>query len=636
MNQDGGSQPAAGVLSLASAGRAAYWLFPSLLCLAIYWLGLKAWFRQDDFAWLSLHLSVREPGDLWNALFAPKSFGTIRPLSERGFFLVFHALFGLNALPYRLMVFATQFANLVLLSSVTLRLTGSRTAGLLAPVFWIANVSLPLALCWTSAYNQLLCVFFLLLSLYLLLRYIETERRKFLVWQWITFLLGFGALEVNIVYPALAAAYTLCGARKHFTKTLWMFVPSAVYAAVHLRVAPTPSGGVYAMHFDASVFSTLWTYWKMALGPDTLRAHGHLPSGLASAATLFLTAAAIAFVVWRLRKGQPLALFPLLWFLIVLAPFLPVRDHVSDYYLAAPSAGLAMLGAWAVAGGLNAGWKARVAAFLAAAIYFGASLPVVRAGVRWNYETSQAVRRLVLGVERAGKLHPGKIVLLTGVDTTLFWGGIYDKPFRLVGVSDVYLTPDSDANIESQNRTGTVSEFVLPAAVASQALARDDAVVYEVGGPRLKNVTTLYREIARAQWGSAGEPRRVDAGNPLFADQMGPEWYPIEGSFRWMSKRATVRLGAPRSAGERLYISGYCPAQQVDKGPLKVIVGADGRLYPPFFLTEPDARFEISFPLPDGLVGQDSVQVSVEVERTLVSPSDGRSLGLVFGSFAIR
>ena len=37
--------------------------------------------------------------------------GTVRPLSERLFFLGFWHLFGMEALPYRIFVFATQFCE---------------------------------------------------------------------------------------------------------------------------------------------------------------------------------------------------------------------------------------------------------------------------------------------------------------------------------------------------------------------------------------------------------------------------------------------------------------------------------------------------------------------------------------------
>ena len=42
------------------------------------------------------------------------------------------------------------------------------------------------------------------------------------------------------------------------------------------------------------------------------------------------------------------------------------------------------------------------------------------------------------------------------------------------------------------------------------------------------------------------------------------------------------------------------------------------------------------FRLPTGLVGKERIEVGLEVDRTFVTPSDTRALGLVFGSFAIR
>ena len=66
-------------------------------------------------------------------MFAPLAQGTIRPWSERGFFLLFYSLFGLEALPFRIWVFLTQFANLILVASLTIRITKSRLAGFLRP-----------------------------------------------------------------------------------------------------------------------------------------------------------------------------------------------------------------------------------------------------------------------------------------------------------------------------------------------------------------------------------------------------------------------------------------------------------------------------------------------------------------------
>ena len=104
---------------------ALWWSAPPFICLLFYWHGLTAWFQTDDFAWLGLGLEVHDLRSLWDALFQPRAQGTIRPWSERVFFMGFYTLFGLDALPFRIWVFLTQFANLALLASIARRVTGS-------------------------------------------------------------------------------------------------------------------------------------------------------------------------------------------------------------------------------------------------------------------------------------------------------------------------------------------------------------------------------------------------------------------------------------------------------------------------------------------------------------------------------
>src|SRR5271170_5366819 len=114
---------------MTRARTVAYWTVPALICLAVHWQGFEAWFRQDDFAWLSLYSHIHSFPDLVWWLFRPQAQGTIRPWSERAFFIAGYALFGLNALPYRIVIFATQFAALALTQAVGARLTASRAAG---------------------------------------------------------------------------------------------------------------------------------------------------------------------------------------------------------------------------------------------------------------------------------------------------------------------------------------------------------------------------------------------------------------------------------------------------------------------------------------------------------------------------
>src|SRR5260370_2419005 len=127
----------------------AWWLAPSLLCLLLYWRGFTAWFRADDFAWLGVGLYIQNFHDFLSAMFSAQAQGTIRPWSERALFMAGFGIFGLDALPFRIVIFATQFANLALVASIGARLSGlpkgdspgglSYSAGFWAAIFWVLN-----------------------------------------------------------------------------------------------------------------------------------------------------------------------------------------------------------------------------------------------------------------------------------------------------------------------------------------------------------------------------------------------------------------------------------------------------------------------------------------------------------------
>lgn len=617
--------------------RAAWWVAPILLFLLLYWPGLWIWFMQDDFAWLSLNLRWKEGHNLWSLLFQPSGHGTLRPLSERVFFLGFYQLFGLTALPFRVWIYATQIANLVLIAIITRRITGSRHAGFWAPVFWMANAAVAGTLSWICAYNQILCGFFILLAFYFLLKYIETERRYYYVLQWTAFLLGFGALEANLVYPMVAAAYCWCCARKHFWSTLPMFVVSGAYILANQLLVPKAVAGPYSMHFDVMMPVTLSRYWIWAFGGMQLDKLFGATAWLQATivAACLLTIALLGFVVWKIWKREWLAGFMLLWFPLVLSPVVPLRDHFTDYYLTLPTIGIAMLGAWALAEAWKAGVAWKIAALFLAVAYLAPSASTTRHTVTWNLARSVAVREFVLGVGHAQELHPNKIILLSELPPDLFWSAMRDKPFPLVGAREVYLTPETEQTIPAHSELAVLTDFILPPAPMIKALAAGEAVVYEAKKPVLKNVTLLYGSRARWKW--KGElARRVDVGNPLFADQLGDGWYPIEGGYRWMRGQAAVRLGGPRSAGEKLYITGYSSGEGLKQGPVELSLMMDGSKLGVVGLTKADAQFDASFVLPASLVGKDSVEMRLAISRTFISADGGRELGAAFGVFAVR
>lgn len=616
--------------------RALYWLGPPLFCIALYWYGILAWFQADDFAWLSLHQRIQSFSDFWALLFEPMAQGTIRPLSERVFFLACYHWFGLNALPYRLVVFGTQWVSLALLAWMVARITGSRAAGFWAALLWIANSALVTAMTWSSAYSQVLCGAFLLAALACWMRYLETGRWWWYWCQATVFVAGFGALEINVVYPALAAAYVvLLAPREKWHFALLRLAPlvllSVGYFAWHSKIAPTGVAGPYALHLDASVFRTLGIYLRWAVVPSEWEGMAR-PRWIARVSLVIFG----ILVIWLALKPSPLrrvVWFAIAWFAITVTPILPLRDHVTDYYLTLPVIGVAML-----LGALLAA-RPRLAA-VPVALYLALMLPAANAGSRWYADRSQHVRTLVLGVMRGREQHPGQAILLDAVDDELYSAAIAHSAFGAVGVREVYLAPDALNRIHAPGNLLSVVTFTLPPGPALRALADDQIVVYRAGpeqmlSGRLKNVTSIYEQ-------TAGErlkdelPERVDVANRLDAYLVGPGWYPREGDHRWMSARGTVKLGYHGEPGAQLELTGWCPVEQVRSGALHMKVFVNGVEAGEENFFQPELPFHRLLEIPGVARPNGPLEVTVAVDRTFGPPKDYRNLGLAFGVFEIK
>ncbi|MGA7241373.1 MAG: hypothetical protein WBY44_37165 [Bryobacteraceae bacterium] len=622
---------------MTRARAVAYWTVPALICLAVHWRGFEAWFRSDDFAWLSLFSHIHSLPDLLGALFLPKAQGTIRPWSERAFFIVGYALFGLNALPFRIVIFATQFAGLALTQAVGVRLTGSRAAGFCAAILWTINSSTMEPLGWVCVYNEVMCAAFLLGALYMLMRYIETGDRRYKIGEWVVFLLGFGALELNVVYPALAAGYILLCTydrppglstrRRRVLQALPMFAVSIVYTAIHTLAAPPSATGDYAMHFGPSLLRTLGVYWTWSVGPVYLETPRHLRRWMLLAAIALVSLGLLLFLVRKLRAGYPAVLFCIVWYVVTFAPTLPLRDHITEYYPYIPVIGLAWLGAWGLVEAWRRGGGARNAAVALAALYVCLVLPRTVRASNWNYGLTEKARDLVAGVARARQLHPGKAILLEDVDEDEFLNAVRDKAFALIDAKQVYLAPGSEKRLTQDAEWGRVEDYILDPSVVAQALDHGNLQVYDVRGGTLRNITSRYRLMLPA----VGLPLRVSVSDSLTAYLLGPGWYTLDIDHRWMGKRATLRMGAPTEPERKLYLTGYS-AEAL--GLAEVTVSVNDIALPSASVHP--GPFVASFALPDSVVGTGEIQVAIQVNKTFRPPGDPRDLGLSFGVFEIR
>jgi hypothetical protein len=621
---------------MTRARAVAWWTVPSLVCLLIHWQGFTAWFRADDFAWLSNFNRIHSFHDLLVILFLPQAEGTIRPFSERAFFTIGYGLFGLDALPFRIAIFATQFAALALAALVGAKLTGSRAAGFCAALLWAINSATVQPLAWACVYNEVMCACFLLLAFYFLLRHIETSdgnpaarryKSRFKICEWVVFLLGFGALELNVVYPVLAGAYTLLCARKFFRGTLPMLGVSIGYTIMHTLVAPPRTSGDYVMHFGPSMLRTLAVYWTWSVGPVFLPTSKHIRLWMLLAGVAVISVGMLVFLALRLRAGRRAALFCIAWYLVTFAPMLPLRDHMTEYYPYIPVIGLAWLGGWGLVEAWRRASSGRAAAVTLAALYAAMALPRTVTASEWNHRLTIKARDLVEGVARARELHPGEAILLYGADDEQFLNAIRQKAFPLIGMNNVYLAPGSEKQIAEPADWGRVEDYILAPGIVARALDLGELQVYNVHGSVLRNITTDYGDTLS----EGGLPLRISAGDPLTAYLLGPEWYKLDVDHRWIPKRATLRIGGPAEPGKKLYLTGHSPDAL---GVVEVTITVDGAPLPP--QTVRPGPFEAAFPLPDSVVGKSEMLVAVEVSRTFRPPEDPRELGLSFGVFEVR
>ncbi|HKE21846.1 MAG TPA: hypothetical protein VKB88_05605 [Bryobacteraceae bacterium] len=607
-----------------------YWSIPPLLLLLVHGWCFRSWFRADDFAWLGLLNSVHSFHDLVGALFSPQAQGTIRPWSERGFFMVGRLLFGLNVWPYRIVIFATAFADLALVAAIGRRLSSLPAAGFFAAIFWSINSTSTEPLGWTCVYNEVMCALFLLLAFYCLLRYIETGHTRWYVWQWIVFLLGFGALELNVVYPALAAAYATLCARKVLARTLALAPVSVAYFFLHNALAPPPHTGDYSLHYGGPMIHSLQVFWAWSVGPTYMATPLGWSKGTLQLGVSLITVVLGAFLWRKVRERRYAALFTIVWYLIVIAPVLPLSRHLTEYYPYIPAIGLCWLGGWAFAEAWRSATGWRILATALAALYVVLVLPQTLAAGKWNYVLTQHSRHLVESLAGIHQRHPGKGILLIGVDGSLFWNAIRDGSYKLVGIDHLYLPPGSEKLEATDPSWSGAEDFTIAGTTLRHALQHEDLEVYDVRGPRLRNITTVFASMPI----DLSLPRHLTAGDPAVAEMFGPEWYSIEVDHRWMPRRATFKIGGPQHAGEHLYLHGYVSDDQLNAGPVEVTATVDGSPLPTAPVTTPE--FELLLPLPDSAAGKPEIHVTLDVNRTIRPPADGRELGIAFGDLGVK
>jgi hypothetical protein len=633
MVEESRPQPIRGYLSLLDRF---WWAIPVTLLVLVHGWGLTSWFMQDDFAWLGLRRTIRSAADLPRTFFLPMAQGTVRTISERLYFVGLFELFGMRAIPFRIVAFAVASGAIFFIGKLTFRLSGSRLAAILAGCFWVVNYGMPTPMAWSSALNQVLISLFLSMALYLFIRFCDTDKRKYLIGQWLVFLLGFGVLEVNVVYPAIASAYAWFCCRKRLFSALAMFPVAIAYAFIHRSHSAAMAPEIYKLYFDSELPKTFLTYGHWATRAARADLGALFPEPLLVGLSITVRLALLAFLAVQLRKRNYAALLGPLWFLAAIGPMIPIKLHISDYYLVTPSVGLAIWAGWAVASGLKSGtWK--VPTLLCTALFAVLAVYSQFAATRFQAQQSHRVKFMVRSVAHALNLHPKKTILLDGVDASMFYRGILDHPFYALGITRVYLTQESYQKVLASPEGVLQSDVVgyhQAAATTYQGLADHTIEVYDVTSVPIRNVTRSYSR----KWLSKpkpGAPEILFVGQKLAEPYLGSGWLNAEETHRWMQKVGVLKLAGPSSSAAKLRLTAIVPDFLVKDEPATLNIFINNELAGTAKLRKMTWELQESFAVPQSAVGKAEVEVRLELDRTSHAPGDTRDLGIAVNRISL-
>ena len=218
----------------------------------------------------------------------------------------------------------------------------------------------------------------------------------------------------------------------------------------------------------------------------------------------------------------------------------------------------------------------------------------------WYLERSLPLRTLVRGLRDLNAGHPGRMVLLQGIKSDLFWTGFTDGPFRLIGLNRVYLAPGSENIIEDHPAWGDATKLWTTAEAAANALNAGDAAAFDFDdGKVLRDITKPYKTVATAEY-LANHRSRIDIASPVFASLL-----------RSSPRSLTVELAGPASSNQALYVVAVSPKDSS----LHLVVSADGKKLGAIALDRPGARQEFRFAMPKQFVGTYSMHVSIDADR---------------------
>lgn len=333
--------------------------------LILYYPALTTYFSQDDFFMFKISQTDGTLKGFFNLFgiypFEERGIAFYRPIFREALHNIYFSVFGLNHLPFRILLFILHFINIYLVYTLIQSIFKKKFISLFAAFFFgmsAANVSTLYYL--AGGIEASGATMFALLTLISYKKYLEILRIKFKILSLILAILAFSTHEIIISLPLilLGLTFLVSPAKKAFKQSfrLWPFFLILVFFLYIdiFKIGFSPNEEQYKFIFNAKIFiqSFIWyTSWAfglpemlidfvlpgLKLNPNLMRYWGDFYSIIFTAAIVSLLLL-LAFVVYSLRKVKTFIsnkkiIFLLFWFFIGIFPVIFLPAHKSSHYL---------------------------------------------------------------------------------------------------------------------------------------------------------------------------------------------------------------------------------------------------------------------------------------------------------------
>lgn len=286
---------------------------------------------MDDFYFLQIS-QADNIGEFIN-LFKPIKFIPYRPVSQQLFFFPFQKLFGLNPLPFHMMIFLIHLINSYLLYLLGKRLVKDLfKARLISLMYLIAALHFVSLYSITGSYITF-GVFFFLLSFCFWFKFEEKKKSLAYFLSFFAFILGVFSAEIVFSLPLLILLVSKL--KNKLRKLVPYFFVILVNISINLFYAGAPKSKAFQLQITSLPSSLRWY---------VLRFFG-LPEGIRNGSTqersviyflfsllLFTVLASLFYFCRKKKKDLKTIISYLIWIFIAALPFYFMSQHLNPVY----------------------------------------------------------------------------------------------------------------------------------------------------------------------------------------------------------------------------------------------------------------------------------------------------------------